>query len=251
MNSKILKVGGGAVVALALLVGLAAWQLGWFSSEPAAVSIDAALESVATTTEPATDNAPDESDSVTETTVAVQTVQDLAGSWTVEQSDATFVGYRIEENLSGADIEAVGRTKSVTGTLVADSSKILEVTIDASLIDLTSDSRIRDSQLKSQALQTSQFPDASFVLTSPISVGTIPVDGTAIAFVASGDLTLHGVTRSIDVPIQAATSDGKLIVIGAAEVALADFEIDTPKAPVVASVSDIATMELSLLFVRQ
>lgn len=244
MNSKILKLVGGAAIALVLLLTLAGWQLGWFSPEPAAVSIDAAIESVATTTEPRTDTP-------TETTVAAQTVQELAGTWTVEQSDATFVGYRIEENLSGADIEAVGRTKSVTGTLVADSSKILEVTIAASLLDLESDSRIRDSQLKSQALQTSQFPDASFVLTSPISVNAIPVDGTAVAFVATGDLTLHGVTRSIDVPIQAATADGKLVVVGAAQIALSDFEIDAPKAPAVASVSDIATMELSLLFVRQ
>jgi polyisoprenoid-binding protein YceI len=72
----------------------------------------------------------------------------------------------------------------------------------------------------------------------------------AISFVARGDLTLHGVTRSVDVPIQAATTDGKLIVVGATEIALADFEIDAPSAPLVASVSDVATMELSLLFTR-
>jgi len=251
MNSKLVKGTLGAVVGLLVLGGLAGWQLGWFSSEPEAVNIDAALESVASTTEPATtDETTSETDALTQTTEPAQTVQDLTGTWVLEQSDATFVGYRIEENLRGADIEAVGRTATVTGELTADASRILDVTINASLVDLTSDSRFRDSQMKSQALETSQFPDASFVLTNPIAVESIPVDGVAISFVARGDLTLHGVTRSVDVPIQAATTDGKLIVVGATEIALADFEIDAPSAPLVASVSDVATMELSLLFTR-
>ena len=247
-NAKAKIIGAGLCVGI--LVGVVgAWALGWFSAEPEAVSIDAAIDSVTPTTEAPAAETEVEAE-VTTTTVPTQSVETLDGTWSVEQSDATFVGYRIKENLSGKDIEAVGRTKTVTGTLIAVGGTITEVRIDASLVDLTSDSRIRDSQMKSQALETTQFPDASFVLTSPIPVGSIPVDGEALAFIASGQLTLHGVTRSIDVPIQAATTEGQLIVVGAVEVALAEFEIEKPEAPAVASVSDTATMEISLLFTR-
>lgn len=245
------KVLGIVAAGWALLILGGAWSLGWFTAEPEAVSIDAAIESVTTTTQTrAETSVPQTSEAETTTTVATQSVDSLAGTWTVEQSDATFVGYRIAENLSGKDIEAVGRTKSVTGTLTAEGEIITEVTIDASLIDLTSDSRIRDSQMKSQALQTTQFPFAKFVLTSPITVGSIPIDGQALGFIASGQLTLHGVTKAIDVPIQAATTDGKLIVVASVEVELATFEIEKPEAPAVASVSDTATIEISLLFTR-
>ena len=234
----------GLGIALFLLFG---WQfLGWFSSEPEAVSIDNALAAASGTS--STTAAP--SDAPTTTAAAVRSIDDLSGSWVVEASDATFVGYRIDEVLSGADFEAVGRTKLVTGSLVADGSTISEVEIAADLTGLTSDSRLRDGQMRTQALETNQFPDATFVLTSPISVDGPPVDGEVLGFVASGDLSLHGVTRSVMVPIQASTLEGKLIVVGSLEVALADFEIDKPSAPAVASVSDNATMELSLVFVR-
>ncbi len=116
------------------------------------------------------------------------------------------------------------------------------------LLGLTSDSRFRDSQLKSQALETQQFQLATFVLSEPISVGTVPIDGTETTFDARGQLTIHGVTNEVTIPLEATTAEDLLFVVGGVEVALADYDIDTPNAPRVAGVSDIAVMEFSLVF---
>ena len=59
---------------------------------------------------------------------------------------------------------------------------------------------MRDGQLGRQGVQTDQFPTATFVLTAPIDLGTIPAEGTPVDVTAVGDLTLHGVTKSVSDP---------------------------------------------------
>lgn len=180
----------------------------------------------------------------------ITTSADLVGRWQVKASDATYVGYRIDEILSGVDFTAVGRTTGVEGILDADESSIVLVDIVADLVGLTSDSRARDGQLKTQALETNKFPEARFVMTKSIPLIDLPADGEALDFNAIGDLTIHGVTQPVDIPIQATIVDEQLFVVGSTEVLLTDYDISTPSAPMVASVSDTATMELSLVFAR-
>jgi len=180
----------------------------------------------------------------------ISTSADLAGRWQVKQSEATYVGYRIDEILSGVEFTAVGRTTGVEGTLDADESSIFSVDIVADLAGLTSDNRARDGQLKTQALETNKFPDARFTMTKSIPLNDLPSDGEALDFNAIGDLTIHGVTRPVDIPIQATIVDEQLFVVGSTEVLLADYDIETPSAPIVAGVSEFAIMELSLVFAR-
>lgn len=180
----------------------------------------------------------------------IATSADLAGRWQIKPSDATYLGYRIDEILGGVDFTAVGRTAGVEGYLDADEGSIFEVEVVGDLVGLTSDSRARDGQLKTQALETNKFPEATFILTKSIPLTDLPTDGAALDFNAIGDLTVHGVTQPVDIPIQATVVDEQLFVVGSIDLALADFDISTPTAPAVASVSDIATMELSLVFTR-
>ena len=65
---------------------------------------------------------------------------------------------------------------------------------------------------------------------------------------ATGDLTLHGVTRSVDIPISATLADGVITVTGSIEIAFADYDIDQPQSFVVLSVADLGIMELQLHF---
>jgi len=51
-----------------------------------------------------------------------------------------------------------------------------------------------------QGIQTDELPTATFVLAEPIELGSLPAEGEAISVTAAGDLTLHGVRRSVAIP---------------------------------------------------
>src|SRR6185312_10938256 len=135
----------------------------------------------------------------------------LDGAWAVDTSLGSFadfssswVGYRVDETLAGNRANtAVGRTPDVTGTLTLDGTKITAVDVAADLTTLQSDDQRRDRQLGEQAIQTGQFPQATFKLTSPIDLGSAPANGQTMTATATGELTLHGVTKTVQVPIQA------------------------------------------------
>ena len=281
MNKKMIA--GGVLGVIVLLGLLAAWQLGLFSSEPeeanladtiAAQSNDAdgsddgdgdgdAGDSYTSTENDSSDGAAGDpslpcSVAATSSPTAdggITSGADMAGRWEVGSSSGTFAGYRIDEILSGIELEAVGRTGSVSGALeieTADNDQftVTSVEVAVDMTTLTSDSGIRDNQMKSQALETSQFPVACFVLTEPITLAGVAVDPEQFTIAAMGDVTIHGVTRTEQIELEATTSDGLLFVVGSTQVALADFEISPPTAPAVAGVGETATLEFSLVFGR-
>lgn len=178
------------------------------------------------------------------------------GTWTIDQTigsftdfSDSFVGYRVDETLaSNRANTAVGRTPQVTGTLALDGANVTNVDVTADLTRLTSDDNRRDGQLRQQALETSLFPQATFKLTSPIDLGTAPVDGQVIKATATGDLTLHGVTKSVQVPVRAELSGDVVTVTGSLEIQFADYQIQQPVSFAILSIEDHGTMEFQLHF---
>jgi polyisoprenoid-binding protein YceI len=173
------------------------------------------------------------------------------GTWTVEAGDTVFVGYRVEEQFAGDTIKktAAGRTPAVDGELVVDGDQITSATIEADLTELTSDQERRDSALRTRGLQTEQFPDASFELTSPIALPAAPEQGETIEVTATGDLTLHGQTRSVDIALEGKWDGATISVAGDTPVAFADYGIEPIEIGGFVSTDDHGTMELQLLFV--
>jgi polyisoprenoid-binding protein YceI len=183
----------------------------------------------------------------------------LDGTWSIDTSIGSFsdfssswVGYRVNETLAGNRANtAVGRTPDVTGTLALSGTQITSVEVTANLQTLKSDDDRRDGQLERQAIQTGQFPQATFKLTSPIELGSAPADGQTVTATATGELTLHGVTRTVDVPIEAQLSGDVVTVAGSIEIQFADYNIDQPTSFVVLSIEDHGIMELQLHFRHQ
>jgi polyisoprenoid-binding protein YceI len=183
----------------------------------------------------------------------------IDGTWQVDTSigsaadltDSTFVGYRVQEQLAGIGANtAVGRTSKVTGSLTIAGSQVSAVTIEADLTTLSSDDPNRDRQLGNQGIQTNQFPTATFKLTSPLDLGSVPTDGKAVSVTAKGDLTLHGVTKSVEVPLKATLSGSVIVVEGSLPITFADYGIDKPNSFKVLSIDDHGTMELQLFFTK-
>ncbi|MDH3683041.1 MAG: YceI family protein [Acidimicrobiia bacterium] len=240
-----------ALLAIVAVVGAAAWWLGFFEEPAAEVSIEeaAAAAEASDNADPAAgDSAGNPAGSLDGAVDGV--VEDLTGSWTIVGGGSSFVGYRIDEVLTTVgDFSVVGRTEDVVGTIDADDTTTAAALV-ADMTTLTTDNGARDRAMRNQALETGQFPEATFVLTSPIDVAAVPAEGDPIEVTATGELTIHGVTRSVEFPLTAATQGSNFVVIGQLDVLLDDYDIAAPSAPIVASVEDNAILELSLVFER-
>src|SRR5205823_10824235 len=109
---------------------------------------------------------------------------------------------------------AGGRTPNVSGDLPLSGTTIAAVDVTANLFTLQSDDDRRDSSLRRQALETSQYPNATFKLTQPIQLGALPKDGSTLHATAVGDLNLHGVTKSVRMNLTATRSGGMITITG-------------------------------------
>lgn len=178
------------------------------------------------------------------TTGTTKTGTTLDGSWTIS-SDST-VGYRIKETIAGLPDDAVGRSNTATGTLTLESGSATAATFSVEVATIKSDSGLRDSRVPG-LLGTATFPTATFTLTSPIDLGTVPADGVAATFTATGDLTLHGTTKSVTFPLEAKVTSGRIGVLGNIKVTFADYGIPNPS-NAITTVGDTGTLEFVLVF---
>jgi polyisoprenoid-binding protein YceI len=243
LKSKLLLGGAGLAVA-GIALGAAAWYLVLRNDAPPPVSLASALEAIASPEAPA--NATSQAAAATTTSDA-----SLTGTWTLLKGANSFVGYRVDETLVGVGATtAVGRTSNVEGTLEFDGSAITAVQVTADLTTLASDKTMRDGQLRTQAIETNQFPTASFVLTSPIQIGEAPADGETVVQTIQGELTLHGVTNAIEIKVEGVLQNGQLVVVGSTVIQFDDYNINQPTSMSVVSIEDHGTMELQLVFTR-
>jgi polyisoprenoid-binding protein YceI len=238
----------GAVVILAVLAGAAygIWYLFLKPSGPGAVT-EASLPPLPSSSAAAASSSAASSGTTTGSIDGTWNVDTSVGS--VSDSSGTFVGYRVQEQLASVGANtAVGRTPDVSGSLTMAGSKITAATITADLTSLKSDDDRRDGQLSRQGIQTSQFPEATFKLTSPIDLGSVPADGATFTANAVGQLTLHGQTKDVTIAIKGKRSGNEVVVSGSLPIVFADYGISKPNSFAVLSIADQGTMEFQVFF---
>ena len=161
---------------------------------------------------------------------------------------SSFVGYRVQEELASiGGNTAVGRTPDVSGTVTIEGMRVTAAEITADLTTLKSDDDRRDTQLRRQALETDRYPTATFSLTKPIELPAAAAKGAAVNVTATGDLTLHGVTKRVQIPLTARLETDRVVLIGSIEITFADYQMEKPNSFKVLSVADHGTLELHLL----
>jgi polyisoprenoid-binding protein YceI len=174
------------------------------------------------------------------------------GQWVLRTGADTVVGYRVQETFAGipAPQDAVGRTNDVQGSLTVEGDSTVTATeVTAGLQALESDEDRRDNAIRTRGLETDRFPEATFRLTAPLELPSPPEEGAEVDATASGELTLHGVTKPVQVPLQARWDGGTIEVVGSVDVAFADYDIDPPNVGGFVSVEDEGEIELQLTFV--
>ena len=176
---------------------------------------------------------------------------DPVGRWAVQEGSEA--GYRVREKLTRlpAPSDAVGRTDQVRGDLLVagqpGSYTVSDINIEVDMTSLTSDSERRDNALRDRGLETDRFPTATFV--SP-GLRNLPADvrpGQTIDLMLDGDLTIHGVTRHVSIPVEARLDSRTIEVVGSLTIPMADFEIQPPNVANIVTVEPTGTLEFRLL----
>jgi polyisoprenoid-binding protein YceI len=178
------------------------------------------------------------------------TAEALAGDWSIA-TDASTAGYRVRERLAqlDADSDAVGRTTTgVTGSATLSASgesvQVTATTIHVDTTTISSDKNQRDNRMRTEGLQTDRFPTADFTLTTPIDVPAEALTGAVVDVTLHGDLTLHGVTKTVDIPAKAQLSNGQIQIQGSITFPLSDYAIVAPNiGGIIVSIADEGTLE--------
>lgn len=150
----------------------------------------------------------------------------LEGTWNV--STGSLVGYRVKEVLNGQSNTAYGRTRDVTGTISITGTTVGAGSFSADMATVESNQSRRDNQFRGRIMEVSTYPTATFKLTQPIELTTIPADGVQASTQATGELTLHGVTKTVTFTVTGKRSGGTIQVAGSIPVTFADYDIENP-----------------------
>lgn len=236
------------LIGLALIVVAGAAGLFWFfgGEAPAAVDLSATASEV--------------SEGIEVDTSSSAGTTGIAGTWTVdtsvgefnvtEDTTATFAGFRVEEVLTSiGSTTAVGRSPNVSGTLEISGTTLTSAEFVVDVTGIVSDESRREDAIQ-RALDTASNPEASFVLTEPIDLGDAAASGEAVSHVATGELTVNGVTNPVEIPLEAQVVDGMILVTGSSEIVFADHGVTAPSAPVVVSVEDNGVFEFQIWLSR-
>jgi len=149
-----------------------------------------------------------------------------AGNW--RPTSASVLGYRIKETLFGQSAEATGRTSAVTGSMTMDGASVSAVDLVVDMKTVKSDRSQRDGQFQGRIMNTANFPTATFKLTQPLVLSSVPTDNSVVDAQATGDLTLHGTTNKVTFSLKAQRDGANIKVNGSIPIVFADYKISNP-----------------------
>jgi polyisoprenoid-binding protein YceI len=167
-------------------------------------------------------------------------------SGTLNVATGSVVGYRVNEKLLGQNTTAVGRTKKVWGSLDVNGTTFTTATFTANMASVVSDQAQRNAQFDGRIMDVTQYPTAKFTLTTPIDLGSAPQQGTAKQYSATGDLTLHGVTKSVTFNVSIEGTSSGLEALAEIPVKFSTWNIANPSIGGMVTTADNGTLEVLL-----
>jgi polyisoprenoid-binding protein YceI len=163
-------------------------------------------------------------------------------------SDKSAVRYKAEEELAskGANT-AVGETNAFIGNIYFDASGVPVACSrwDADLRTLKSDESRRDNFLYNNTLETQTYPLATFILTSVEGLNG-PLTNEDTTFTLIGDLTIHGVTKSVSWHATAKLDGDTVTGTATTSFNMPDFNIQPPKVGPVISLDEHVVLEVDI-----
>ena len=171
----------------------------------------------------------------------------VSGTWAV--STGSQAGYRVHEYLFGQSHTAVGRTSQVSGEMVISGSHVTAASFSVDMGTVKSDQAARDAQFRGYIMETYKYPHATFVLAQPVALGSVPPVGQVVSLPATGELTMRGVTRTVNFTLKAERIQSGIDVDVSIPITFSLWKIPSPDFAV-ARVGSTGTLEVLLQFVR-
>jgi polyisoprenoid-binding protein YceI len=173
------------------------------------------------------------------------------GEWVVAAGGHGFVGYRVRERLGSisAPNDVVGRSPAVSGTATIAGGVLTAAEVTVDMTRLRTDVEPRDGRMREEGLDTARYPTAGFRLGSPVPLGDVS-GARVVELRLPGTLTLHGVARPVEFPVQARWDGASIQVAGSTRIHRADFGLEVPNL-VGYRIENTGVVELELTLVRR
>ena len=170
----------------------------------------------------------------------------LGGTWAV--ATGSRAGYRVNEVLAGQNNVAVGRTSSVAGHLVISNTTVTAGAFTVKMATIHSDQSQRDAQFDGRIMDVATYPTGTFTLTRAIGLAPVPVTGKIRTYHATGNLTLHGHTKTVAFVLQAERTATGIEVSGSIPIVFADYGIENPSFAGFVTTQDHGLLEFLVKF---
>lgn len=194
-------------------------------------------------------SAPTASPAATVATTAVP--QASAITWNVDASSKATIRVREQLVRLPSPIDALINISGAQGafTLSPDGTFAPGSRISVDMTTITTDDRQRTDSIRRDPLEVTRFRTSELVpkTTSGLTL-PLPTSGD-FSFTLTGDLTLHGVTKSVTFDVRATRADGTLTAIATANPSwkFGDFGMRPPTSFSVLSIVDEIRMEFALV----
>jgi polyisoprenoid-binding protein YceI len=172
----------------------------------------------------------------------------LDGTWNV--GTGSIAGYRVNEDLVGQHTTAVGRTNEIWGSLQVSGTRVTSGTFTVAMASVKSDQSQRNARFDGPIMDVSRYPTATFALTAPIDLTSVPVSGANTPYTASGTLDLHGVSRAVTFPLQVQRQGSKVDVLADITVPFSEWNIANPSIGGFVTTADQGTLEVLLILTQ-
>jgi polyisoprenoid-binding protein YceI len=170
------------------------------------------------------------------------------------QSEARFT---LTEVLMGSPTTVVGRGNGIEGSITVNfddysQSMVSPIRIDAS--QLATDNNMRNGQIRRAILQTNN-PDYQYITFTPTAVDGLPEQvmvGQPFDLMITGDLTIRDTTKPTTF-VASVTPESESEIHGSARATVlrADFNLEIPRVPSVADVSEDVLLEFDFVALAQ
>jgi len=188
------------------------------------------------------------------TASATAAAQSNLGTW--EITSGSLVGYRVKEQFAGqtSSHEAVARTGDVTGQVTITqngssyemtSAKVTVQLANLASVDSVAGYNVRNRDgIVQRSLSVSSYPTATFEAAN-VALPAGVESGQQVDVTVPGQLTVHGVTKSVTATLQLRVTGNTAQIAGSIAAKMTDFGVNPPQVPFTVVQPDV-TIEVSL-----
>jgi polyisoprenoid-binding protein YceI len=144
----------------------------------------------------------------------------LDGVWQAGAGSA--FGWRLRETVIGRQVTVAARSTKVSGSITVSGTSVSSGSFVASMSD------VMTGPTQRKVMDVNAYPAATFELTSPVALGSIPPAGAVRQVPATGRLSVHGVTRPVNVTVSAERLGDAVYALVDIPITFADWNISIP-----------------------